>query len=310
MYQPLNYESINTYNGTRTPTGTVQYDQTTAYFWRCLYHRLLSNIRFNLPSWWNPNYFKNVLYGVGFIGVVKTSEYGVIPQICSVSGYGLYLEPNRVLVAQPLVKFEGKRGVDCEIIRIAPDWCGVLDIVDHYAFLMAQCYTSVNVALINSRAGIIGYAKNKQASETLKYIAEQISSGEAVVVADKEVKPDGLNGEDPIFTHAFDPANNYISDKLLTDLTTILNQFDREIGIPIIDDKKERRIETEVNTMISDSGCRMRTWEECLHDSIAATEKVFPELTGLITFKTSLEQIQEGGNENESDAAFDYDRSL
>ena len=66
-YEPLDYESINQYNGTMSPTGEVQYDQTTAYFWRCLYHRLKSVIKFQIPQEWNYNYFQNVLFGRGFI---------------------------------------------------------------------------------------------------------------------------------------------------------------------------------------------------------------------------------------------------
>lgn len=277
-YEPSSYEAINEYNGTYSPTGKAQNDQTTAYFWRCLYHRLMSVIKFDLPAAWNYNYFKNVLFANGFIGIIDSPQYGVIPQICTVSGYGLYLQPTTVIVAQPLVRFTGKRGEDCEIIRLSPDWRGVLDIVDHYAYEMATAYTSLNVSLINSRAGLLAYGKNKNAMETIKVIAEKLSAGEPLVVADKALKSDDINADEPIFTMAFDPASNYITDKLLHDMATILNEFDREIGIPIVDDKKERRIEAEVNSMTSDAGCRIDTWKECLDVSIEDVKKVFPEI--------------------------------
>lgn len=277
-YEPLSYEYINQYNGTYSPAGKVQADQTTAYFWRCLYHRLMSVIEFKLPEGWNYNYFKNVLFGIGFIGIIDSPEYGVIPQICTVSGYGLYLQPTKIIVAQPLVKFEGRRGEDCEIIRLTPDWHGVLDIVDHYAYELATAYTSVNVSLINSRAGLLAYGKNKNAMETIKVIAEKLSGGEPLVVAEKTLKDEDINGDEPIFTMAFDPARNYITDKLLADMTTILNEFDREIGIPIVDDKKERRIEAEVTAMTSDAGCRIDTWQESLRISIEDVKKVFSDI--------------------------------
>lgn len=279
MYEYMDYEALNQYNGTMSPTGTVQNDLTTQYFWRCLYHRLMSVIKFNIPQEWNYNYFQNVLFGRGFIGIIRTAEYGVIPQICTVSGYGLYLQPKTVLVAQPLVKFEGTRGVDCEIIKLTPDWWGILDIVDHYAYELATAYTSVNVSLINSRLGFLAYAKNKNAAETLKVIAEKLSSGEPVVVVDKYLKnTDELGNNDPIFTTAFNPAQNYITDKLLDNMSAIVNEFDREIGIPVIDDKRERRIEAEVDSMISDAGCRLDVWKSCLDESIRDVKKVFPEL--------------------------------
>lgn len=277
-YEPMTYEGINMYNGLISPTGEVQKDMTTAYFWRCLYHRLMSVITFKLPAEWNYNYFKNVLFGVGFIGIINSPQYGVIPQICTVSGYGLYLQPTKIIVAQPLVMFEGRRGEDCEIIRLTPDWHGVIDIIDHYAYELATAYTSVNVSLINSRAGILAYGKNKNAIETIKVIAEKLSAGEPLVVAEKALKSDDINGDEPIFTMAFDPARNYITDKLLDNMATILNEFDREIGIPIVDDKKERRIEAEVNAMTSDAGCRIDIWKESLTESIRDVKKVFPDL--------------------------------
>ena len=289
-----------------SPTGTVQYDQTTAYFWRCLYHRLLSLIEFSLPEGWNNNYFKNVLFGIGFIGIVDTPDYGIIPQICTVSGYGLYLQPIKVIVAQPLVRFEGRRGENCEIVRLTPDWRGIIDIVDHYAYELAACYTSVNVSLINSRLGMLAYAKNKQASETLKYVMEKLTAGEPLVIVDKTVKNDDeIGGSEPLFFEAFDPANNYITDKLLNDMQTILNEFDREIGIPVIDDKKERRIEAEVNTMIADTGSRLEVWAESLTDSISDVKRVFPDID--ITFTTALDK---GVISNEPDTALNDDRIL
>lgn len=300
-YEPLSYECINAYNGTYSPTGTVQNDMTTAYFWRCLYHRLMSVVSFKLPVEWNYNYFKNVLFGQGFISIIDSPEYGVIPQICTVSGYGLYLQPTKVIVAQPLVRFEGRRGEDCEIIRLTPDWRGVIDIVDHYAYELATAYTSVNVSLVNSRAGLLAYAKNKSALETIKVIAEKLSAGDPLVVVDKAVKSEDINGDEALFTMAFDPARNYITDKLLENMATIINEFDREIGIPIVDDKKERRIEAEVTAMTSDAGCRLDVWRECLTESIKDVKRVFPALD--ISFEVK-------GGQNEYNTETDDDRTI
>lgn len=305
MYNPLDFEAINTYEGTRSPDGTVEYDLTTSYFFRCLYQRCLSIINFNLPETWNKNYFKNVLFGNGFIGVINSPEYGIIPQICTMSGYGLYLEPKRVLVAQPLVNFDGTIGDNCELIRLTPDYRGVCDIIDHYALQLSIAFTSVKTSLFNSRLSYLAVAKNKQAAETLKIIAEKISAGEPVIVYDKMLKDTDLTGDDPIFTEAFDVGGNYVTDRLLEDMRNILNDFDREIGIPVIDDKKERRIISEVNMLISDTGSRLETWTECLNDSIARVRQVFPDIE--ITFDTITERRRA---ENEPQPEVDVDRSV
>ena len=303
---PFDYEFINQYNGTRSPTGEVKFDLTTNYFFRSLYQRALSVIKFNLPKEWNKRYFKNVLFGCGYIGIIKTAKFGIVPQISNLSGYGLYLQPTKLLVAQPFVQFEGEIGTDCEVIKLTPDYKGITDIVEHYALQLSKCCTSINVSLVNSRLSFLAYAKTKQGAETLKMILEKISSGDPAVVTDRIVKSDNMDGNESVFTTAFDPARNYITDKLLNDFTTILNQFDREIGIPVIDEKKERRIESEVSTIISDSGTRLETWKECLDESIDNCKRVFPELE--ISYKTQFDFIK--GVKDVADTTSNSDRSI
>lgn len=288
---PYDYEFINQYQGTRSPTGEVEFDFTTSYFFRSLYQRALSVINFTIPEEWNKRYFKNVLFGCGFIGIVKTAKFGVVPQIANLSGYGLYLQPTKLLVAQPFVNFEGTIGENCAVLKLTPDYKGILDIVEHYAIQLSKCYTSINVSLVNSRLSFLSYAKTKQGAETLKMILEKISSGEPAVVVDRIVKTDNLDDNESIFTTAFDPAKNYITDKLLDDFTSILNSFDREIGIPVIDEKKERRIQSEISTIISDSGTRLETWKECLDETINECKRVFPEID--ISYKTQFDSVKE-----------------
>lgn len=298
----FDYEFINQYDGTRSPTGTVEGDLTTAYFFRCLYQRLLSTIHFDIPKEWNKVYFKNVLFGLGFIGIIQTPEYGIIPQICTLTGYGLYRQPTRLMVSQPLVSFDGIIGDKCELIRLTPDYRGICDIVEHYAIKLAKCSTSIDVSLVNSRLGMLALAKNKNAAETLKVVAEKLSSGEPMIVTDKILK-DGIEKQESIFTTAFDPAKNYITDKLLNDYWEILAQFDREIGIPSVDEKKERRIETEIETMNADNFARLSTWNEILKESMENVREVFPDLK--ISYR-----IRKGGEDFGTDSADDFNWPL
>ena len=289
---PYSFECLNEYNGRISPSGTVQGDQTTFYLWRCLYHRLLSVFRFALPEDWNKSYFENVLLMNGYVGIVNTESFGVIPQLCTLYGRGLYLQPTEIIVAQPLVQFRGTIGEDCELVRLTPDYLGILDIVDHYAKLLAEVYTSIDVSLKLSRAGLVAYAKNKSAAETLKSIVEKLTSGEPLVVADKVLKTDSLEDE-PLFMQGFDVAHNYIGTELLENMTKILQDFDREIGIPIIDDKKERRVVSEVAAATSDAGARITTWKEMLDVSIGKVNSLFGLNISYTCTADELEPVQE-----------------
>ena len=268
------FEAINLYNGSRSTTGTVEGDLTTRYFMRSLYQRCLSVIEFTVPKEWSKNYFKNVLFGSGFIGIVNTAKYGIIPQICGLHGQGIFLQPTKILVHQPLVQFEGVIGKDCELIRLTPDYLGVWDIIEHYAIQLSTAYTSLKMSLVNSRLAYILAGKDKSAVETLKLIAEKISAGETTIIIDKMLKND-INGETGIFESAYNPKDSYITTELLADINTILANFDREIGIPSLDEKRERYIESEVQTMNADSCARLSTWKECLTESIDKVNALF-----------------------------------
>lgn len=298
--QYVEYEGLrgyNSYDGLRSVNGLVENDLTTAYFMRSLYQRLYAGLKIVTPPLWNKNYFKNVLFGEGFIGVIKSPEYGIIPQICAPTGErGIYLQPTQILVSQPLVQFTGTIGTDCEIIRMTPDWRGVFDIIEHYAVRMAIAVTSYDVGMINNRAAFMAAGKNKSAVETIKQLYEDLTKGKPLLVYDKALKDDGLDESDPIWTFIADVKNNYITDKILQDLHTIREDFDNEIGIAAIGDKKERMITDEVSQLTADSTARAETWFDMLTESFDNVNRLFPELGLSFSMKYGGESHEYGEN--------------
>lgn len=276
---PADYEGLNLYNSMRSVAGRVQNDYNTRYFMRALYQRAISGTRFKLPKAWRraKRYFKNVTFTQGFIGVIKLPQYGIIPQICSFSGYGLYRQPVKMLVNQPLVQFEGTIGEDCELIHLCGDYMGIWDIVEHYAIRLSIAVTSLDCSLVNERISLLAAGKNKAAVETLKYLYEAISAGEPFQVYDKSyLKDEGLEGDqESIWTYSQDVASQYISDKLLADIDTILMQFDKEIGIAAVGEKKERMLNDEIAMQQEDSCARPSTWFENLSDSFDLANDLF-----------------------------------
>ena len=285
---PADYEGLNAYNSMRSVAGRVQNDYNTSFYMRALWQRAIAGTTFKLPKSWrrSKRYFKNVLFSLGFIGVIDTPQYGVIPQICAFSGYGLYLQPVKMLVNQPLVQFEGTIGEDCELIHLCGDYRGIWDIVEHFAIRLSVAITSVDCALMNERISLLAAGKSKQASETLKYLYEKISAGEPFAVYDKAIKSDSIDGsDDPIWTFSQDVASQYISDKLLADIDTILMQFDKEIGIAAVGEKKERMLTDEIAMQNEDACARSSTWFENLSDSFDLVNDLFPELDLSFTMK-------------------------
>lgn len=298
---PADYEGLNAYNSMRSVAGRVQNDYNTSFYMRALWQRAIAGTTFTLPKSWrrSKRYFKNVLFSLGFIGVIDTPKYGVIPQICAFSGYGLYLQPVKMLVNQPLVQFEGTIGEDCELIHLCGDYRGIWDIVEHFAIRLSVAITSVDCALMNERISLLAAGKSKQASETLKYLYEKISAGEPFAVYDKAIKSDSIDGnDDPIWTFSQDVASQYISDKLLADIDTILMQFDKEIGIAAVGEKKERMLTDEIAMQNEDACARSSTWFENLSDSFDLVNDLFPELDLSFTMKYGGESYEYNATSN------------
>ena len=303
---PADYDGLNVYNSMRSVAGRVQNDLNTRFYMRALYQRATSGTTFGLPRAWRrgKRYFKNVLFSNGYIGVINSPKYGKIPQICTFSGYGVFMQPVRMLVNQPLVQFDGEIGKDCEVILLCGDYRGIWDIVEHYAIRLSVAITSVDCALMNERISFLAAAKSKQASETLKYLYEKISAGEPFAVYDKAIKTESLSDdEEPIWTYSQDVASQYVSDKLLADIDTILMQFDREIGIAAVGEKKERMLTDEVELQQDDSCARASTWFESLSDSFDMVNELFPDLN--LTFS-----MKYGGEVHEYNAAADINRPI
>lgn len=280
---PSYYEGLggyDIYTGTRASSGLVENDLTTRYCMRSLYQRVYAGFIPENPKSWNKRYYKNVLLNLGYIGIIKTPLYGIIPQIAQPSGeLGLYLQPTKLIVSQPLVQFEGTIGEDCELIMLTPDWQGINDIVEFYAKRLSIAFTSLDVALINARAAIMAVGKNKSATETIKAMYEKLTAGEPLLIADEQLKDESLDGKsEPIWTFSLDVKQNYIATDILADIKTILEDFDREIGIAAIGEKKERMITDEVTQLTADACARSETWFDCLSDSYDKVNELFPEL--------------------------------
>lgn len=293
MQRGFYYDWINEYNGLRGQSGTVECDYNTFYFMRSLYQRALSILKFELPDTWDYQYFVNVLFKTGYIAIFDSGKYGIIPQICTISGYGLYYNPTDILVAQPLVQFNGTIGKNCELVRITPDYMPITDIIEHYARKMSQQWTAINMAIENSKISKLMAAKNKNAKLTLETIAEKISAGEPAVAYNKELK-ESIDGDGGLWTWSTNDSTYFVTE-MLEVMDLLLRQFDSEIGIPAINNKKERMLSNEVDILSTGSYSRVNTWIECLKESVDKVNKMF---YNKINISFTYNYKEEGGDNN------------
>ena len=243
---PYYYNYINAETSQVTPsTVHVKDSGLCRYFTKYLLQKAMSVFEWDLPATWNKDYFLYVLYCWGYVAVVNTDKFGVIPQGCGLKGYDVFYAPTHAVIANPLLSgiLEPRIGTQCELLKLQPDFSGILDLVGHYAEQMALASQSVSVNLLNSKLSYVFTAKTKALAESLKKMYDQIASGEPAVVIDSRLK-NAADGEETWKSFEQNVGGNYIVTDLLADLRKIEAMFDTEIGIPNANtDKRERLIQ-------------------------------------------------------------------
>lgn len=278
MNLPKSYEFENLYNSMRSPS-TVHCRNTALveFYTRYLLQKVISVFEFSgLPETWADNYFKYVLFGEGVIAVINTDRYGVICQNCGLSGYNVFYQPTTVLVANPLLPGlrEFTVGENCQIIKLQPNYSGVMDLVTTYADLMALALETTGANLLNSKLSYVFFADNKTAAESFKKLYDKLASGEPMAVIDKNLLKEDGSVAWQMFTQ--NVGANYVTGELLNDMKTIEDQFNTIVGIPNANtQKRERMITDEVNANNVDTQSRVNLWLETMQKDIDKVNAMF-----------------------------------
>lgn len=275
---PYMYDYINAEVSQHSPS-TVHTKNTELqrFFARYLLQKAMSVFKWDLPETWDRDYFLYVLYGIGYIAVLNTDKYGVIPQQCGLDGYNIFYQPKRALVTNPLLK--GLRSLDigtqCTLIKLQPDYGSVMDLVGFYADMMALTAETAGVNLVNSRLSYVFFGKNKNTAESQKKLFDRVASGEPATFVDTALY-DVQSGNPSWIPFQQNVGQNYIAGDALADLRKWEMMFDTDIGIPNANtDKKERLISDEVNANNVEVTSKADLWLDQLQKSFAQTNKMF-----------------------------------
>lgn len=274
---PFSADYINAANSVVSPS-TVHCRNTTLslYFQRYLLQKAMSVFKWEMPSEWSKNYTLYTLYCWGFFAVVNTDKYGVIPQACGLRGYDVFYQPTHAIITNPLLSgtLEPRIGLQCELVRLQPDYGGIMDIVSYYADMLALCAESVGMNLVNSKLAYVFAAENKAMAETFKKLYDQIAAGNVSAVIDKQLFREDGKPNWQMFNQ--NVGQNYVADEVLSDMRKIESMFCTEVGIPNANtDKKERLITDEVNANNIETRSKCDLWLEELKESCAKVRDMF-----------------------------------
>lgn len=255
------------------------------YWQRSLLQRLTAMIDFEgLPQTgpdqygWEKDALKYALFMLGYQVVFRSKTYGVVVQPGTLSGYSLQFQPSDVMVSTPYFQFTEplKLGINAELIKLCPDYYGLFDTITKYSAELKEIDTSIRSAARNSRLAYALIAAGDKGAKTLQAIREKIINGDDVIIDEKLVKKDQLNPEQPPwFQFDRDLKANYILGDLLEARRNTLVDFYREIGVRMLDDKKERMISAEVDAGNAETFIRSEVWIETLKESCEKVNNMF-----------------------------------
>lgn len=246
---PFFYDYVSTRDGIIQPS-TVHVTNTglSRFFQRYLFQKAEAVFKWQVPKTWALNYMLACLYLWGYVAIVNTNRYGVVPQQCSLKGYDIFYQPTHAVVANPLLRgiLEPRIGVQCTLLRLQPDYGGVYDLVSFYADQMALAAQSYGVNALNSKLCYLFLANKANAGQSLRKMYDQIASGEPAVIVDKSL----FDSETDTQNYRLETIQGCEPEKL-ADLLNIIKQleiqFDQTVGIPNVSTtRRERELTSEL----------------------------------------------------------------
>ena len=263
---PTFYDHNNAYNSMLSPsTMHVRDTNLQWYFRRYLLQKAIAVFKWKMPKQWAQNYFLYVLYCWGYIAIVNTDKFGVIPQGCSLKGYNVMYQPTHAVIANPLLSgiLEPQIDTQCTLIRLQPDYGGIMDKVNFYADVMALSAETVGTNLFNSKLAYVFAASSKRDAETFKKLFDQIASGEPAAVISKDLFNEDGSPNWMMFNQSL--KDSYIVSEIMDDMRKWELKFMTDLGIPNSNtEKKERLIQAEVES----NDVEVKLWADMALESL------------------------------------------
>ena len=254
---------------------------TALYYRKYLLQKLLSCFKWDIPPLWSRDYFLYVLFGWGYVGIIDTGadKWGVVPQRCGIYGYNLFYMPTKIRVSNPLLPEASEFTINenCAVLKVNPNYTGVLDIVDYYAVKLAMLSADIESNLFNSKLSYLFTVADQTAAATVKKLYDQIAQGTPAVVVDKKILTEEGKASWQVFQQNL--SQNYIVSDLLEDMRKVENDFCTKVGIPTTNtEKRERMSESEVTRNDVETEALIDAWLTRLSDDVENANRIFPGL--------------------------------
>ena len=294
---PYDYTYINAANSTISPsTVHCKNASLTWYFRRYLIQKAIAVFKWTMPENWDPDFFRYALYARGYLAIVNTDKFGVIPTLCTLGGYNVFYRPKYAVITNPLLSgiLQPDIDVQCVVIRLQPDYGSIMDLVNYYADMLSLCAEATGINLVNTKLGFAAGAKSKAAAESLKKMYDQLQAGNPLVVYDKDLSED----DKPLFDFfTQNLQQTFITPDIQQAMRKIEQEFLTKIGLPNANtDKRERLITDEVNANNQETQILGDLWLETINRECAKARDMFdlPEFNAEWRLKPDGNNVNSG----------------
>lgn len=276
MTAPYDYTYINAANSLISPsTVHCRNAELTWYFRRYLIQKAISVFKWKMPAAWDQDFFRYALYARGYLAIVRTDKFGVIPTLCTLGGYNVFYRPLYAVITNPLLTGILQPVIDeqCVIIRLQPDYGSIMDLVNYYADMLSLSAEAAGINLVNTKLGFAAAARSKAAAESLKKMYDQLQAGNPFVVYDKDLS----ESDKPLFDFfTQNLQNTFITPDILLSMRKIEQEFLTKIGLPNTNTEKKERLTTdEVNANNGETQALADMWLETINRECAKARKMF-----------------------------------
>lgn len=284
-----------------TPRGVVTNTQTSGlvtYYRRYLFQKAVSVLKFTLPEYWDEDFFKAVLFCDGYECIFPTMTYGVVALPCTLSGYNLFYQPARAIVANPLLirTYDMQIGRQCTLVKLTPDYFGIMDLVNDYAEQLALVNMAFCVNAINSHTANVFFADSKAEAASYEKAQDEVMSGKPFVVLRKNLKAGAAQ------PFAGRVRENFIIPELLAAQRRIENNFATAIGLPNTNiDKKERMSVDEVNANDIETQTLMSMYIDSIRKAFDQANEKYGRYMGTelkVDWRVKPEEVNEDADSN------------
>lgn len=272
----------------------------------------------NLPDTCNQDVLRRqLMYGKLKNGcsIFAKAEDGNIYNIDGTPyGVGPYMEydvfPKYTLsVSDLIISKSGTLGVDGEVVYNDSLKAGLHKIIDRYARMLADEDSTFSKVLYNLRRPNYFNAPDEKVARSIKAAMDDNELGIDRVILGKDIL-----SEASILSNAPGSYGNGVLTEHIMCKNGIINQFMRELGIPCVDEKKERINEAEIDTQ--NSGLSI------IYDMLTTQQKCFDNVNDLFGLDIRVrlsdewqwlikkEEVAEDEAETDTDTMADTDMDM